>query len=140
MPPRSASSLPAHRRLRSSDGQTLVEFAVVIPLVLLLLVGIFQLGRAYAESIQVTNAAREGARRAVISRNATNGVQRVVTAAKDSTWSLDPNSMNVSVNTPAPWVGGQNVEVMVTYPYSIDILGVVVASGTLSSSSTSRVE
>ncbi|MDX6535474.1 MAG: hypothetical protein QOJ13_1986 [Gaiellales bacterium] len=140
MPPRNVSTSPAHRRLRSSEGQTLVEFAVVIPLVMLLLVGIFQLGRAYAESIQVTNAAREGARRAIIGRNATNGVQRVVTAAKNSTWSLDRANMTVSVDQPAPWIGGQDVAVTVTYPYSIDILGVVVASGMLSSSSTARVE
>jgi hypothetical protein len=48
--------------------------------------------------------------------------------------------MTVSVDQPAPWIGGQDVAVTVTYPYSIDILGVVVASGMLSSSSTARVE
>jgi Flp pilus assembly protein TadG len=139
MPLRSAPS-PANRRLRSSDGQSLVEFAVVIPLVILILIGVFQLGRAYAESIQVTNAAREGVRKAIISRNAVNGLQRVVTAAKDSTWSLDGNDMGVSVDQSAPWAGGQEVSVTVTYPYSIDLLGIVVASGTLSSTSTGRVE
>lgn len=107
---------------------------------MLLLVAIFQLGRAYAESIQVTNAAREGARKALTSRNAPSGVQGVVSAAKTSTWSLDQSRMNVSVDAPAPWTGGQTVQVTVTYPYSVDILGVVVASGTLSSSSSARVE
>lgn len=138
--PRTASIPPAGRRLRSSDGQTLVEFAIVIPLVMLLLVGIFQLGRAYAESIQVTNAAKEGARRATISRNLPDGVNRVVTSAKSSTWSLDRSQMNVTVDQASPWTGGQNVTVSVTYPYRIDILGIVVASGTLSAASTARVE
>jgi Flp pilus assembly protein TadG len=113
---------------------------VVIPLVMLLLVGIFQVGRAYAESIQVTNAAREGARKAITARNAPNGLQGVVTAAKSSTWSLNQGRMSVSVDQPAPWAGGQDVAVTVTYPYNINILGVVVASGTLTSSSTARVE
>ncbi len=107
---------------------------------MLLLVGIFQLGRAYAESIQVTNAAKEGARRVTISRNVPDGANRVVTSAKSSTWSLDQSQMNVSVDQASPWAGGQNVTVSVTYPYSIDILGIVVASGTLSASSTARVE
>jgi Flp pilus assembly protein TadG len=140
MPSPNASPPPARRSVRSSDGQTLVEFALVIPLVILLLLAIFQLGRAFAESIQVTNAAREGARKALISRNAATGVQGVVNAAKGSTWSLDPSKMDVSVDTPGPWTGGQTVAVTVTYPYSINIMGMVVAAGTFSSSSSARVE
>jgi hypothetical protein len=39
-----------------------------------------------------------------------------------------------------PWTTGQNVTVTVTYPYSINLLGFVVGSGTLKSTTTVRME
>jgi Flp pilus assembly protein TadG len=47
-------------------GQTMVEFALALPLFILLLVGIFDFGRAIYASNTVSNAAREGARLAVV--------------------------------------------------------------------------
>ena len=49
-----------------AKGQALVEFAVVVPLLMLLVLGIFEFGRIYNAKLVVTQAAREGARRAVI--------------------------------------------------------------------------
>lgn len=46
-------------------GQDLVEFALVLPLLLLFLFGALDLGRAFFSYIAITNAAREGARYAV---------------------------------------------------------------------------
>ena len=43
-------------------GQAMVEAAIAIPLLLVLMVGIFEVGRAYQTWQVVTNAAREGAR------------------------------------------------------------------------------
>lgn len=48
-------------RPSSRRGQSLVEFALVLPLLLLLLLGAIDLGRAFNSSISITNAAREGA-------------------------------------------------------------------------------
>ena len=54
---------PSLRRFRQSDtGQTLVEFALVLPLMLILMFGIVDFGRAFYTWLTVTNAAREGAR------------------------------------------------------------------------------
>jgi Flp pilus assembly protein TadG len=47
-------------------GASLVEFAVMIPVVLLFIMGIFELGQLLMTQQVVTNAAREGARRAAI--------------------------------------------------------------------------
>jgi len=47
-------------------GQTLVEFALILPIFLLLLVGIFDLGRAIYAYNTVNNAAREGGRLAIV--------------------------------------------------------------------------
>jgi Flp pilus assembly protein TadG len=45
-----------------SRGQNLLEFALVLPLLMIVVVGVLDLGRAFFAVIQVTNAAREGAR------------------------------------------------------------------------------
>jgi Flp pilus assembly protein TadG len=47
-------------------GQAMVETAIAIPLLLVLMVGIFEVGRAYETWQVLTNAAREGARIAVL--------------------------------------------------------------------------
>ncbi len=53
-------------RVKREDGQALIEAALTIPLLLLLAVGIFEFGRAYQTWQILTNAAREGARMAVV--------------------------------------------------------------------------
>ena len=51
---------------RGEDGAAAVEFALLLPLLVLLLFGIIQFGIAFNARIQATNAAREAARMAVI--------------------------------------------------------------------------
>jgi Flp pilus assembly protein TadG len=43
-------------------GQSMVEFAMILPLFVLFIIGIFELGRAFFAFIAITNAAREGTR------------------------------------------------------------------------------
>jgi len=52
------------RRLRHADGrgQTLVEFALILPVFILLLMGIFDFGRAVYAGSTIENAAREAVR------------------------------------------------------------------------------
>lgn len=56
---------PVHAR-RDEIGAEVVEFALVLPLVLLLLVGIVDFGLLFQQYQTITNAAREGARLAVL--------------------------------------------------------------------------
>lgn len=51
---------------RWDSGQSLAEFAIVLPILLALLVGIFEFGVAWNRKQVLTNAAREGARLAVL--------------------------------------------------------------------------
>jgi hypothetical protein len=51
---------------RGEDGAAAVEFALLLPLLVLLLFGLIQFGAAFNTRIQATNAAREGARMAVV--------------------------------------------------------------------------
>lgn len=50
-----------HPTRRPSSGQSVVEFAVVLPIVLLLVVAIADLGRVYASAVAIESAAREAA-------------------------------------------------------------------------------
>ena len=51
---------------KNEEGQALVEFALVLPLLILILCGIVDFGWIYYNQITLNNAAREGARYAVI--------------------------------------------------------------------------
>lgn len=46
----------------NKPGQSMVEFAMIFPLLVLFIIGIFELGRAFFAFIAISNAAREGAR------------------------------------------------------------------------------
>lgn len=54
-------------KLRDQKGQALVELAILLPLLFLIVFGITEFGRALYIKNTLTNAAREGARRASIS-------------------------------------------------------------------------
>jgi Flp pilus assembly protein TadG len=64
---------------RNERGAALLETAITIPLILLISVGIFEFGRAYQTAQVLTNAAREGARIAILSGMTDDDVSTVVT-------------------------------------------------------------
>jgi Flp pilus assembly protein TadG len=72
--PRSTS----RTRLGNERGQALLETAMTLPLVLLVAVSIIEFGRAYQTSQVLTNAAREGARVAVLPNAKAADVQQRV--------------------------------------------------------------
>jgi Flp pilus assembly protein TadG len=57
------------RMVRGEQGQALVEMALVLPILLILVLGILEFGRAWNTKQVVTDAAREGARLAVVQNN-----------------------------------------------------------------------
>lgn len=102
--------------LRSERGQALVEFALVLPVFALLLFAIVQFGVVFTQYLALTDAVRRA------------GVN------------LRQADLAVAVTPAAPWQRGNPVTVSGSYPYAIDLLGVVVKSGRLSSTTTERVE
>jgi Flp pilus assembly protein TadG len=60
--------LQLRRRDATGRGQALVEFALVLPIFLLVMVALFDLGRAVFAYNTLTNAAREGARIAIVNQ------------------------------------------------------------------------
>jgi len=61
-------------------GQALVELAIILPLLLLLILGVFEFGRAMYVKNTLTHAARAGARSAVVTYGITNGSANVNTS------------------------------------------------------------
>ena len=58
------------RHLKRQDGQAVVEFAVILPVLLLVLMAVYQFGQVFVNYMDVTGAGREGARKAAVSRTA----------------------------------------------------------------------
>jgi Flp pilus assembly protein TadG len=69
------------RKKRRSGGQSLVEFALVLPVFLLLLGGIIDFGFMFYSRITVINAAREGARSAVTAIDNPTSIPSLVTSS-----------------------------------------------------------
>jgi Flp pilus assembly protein TadG len=137
-----AAAMTIFRRhdLRSADGQTAVEFALLAPMLIALLLGIVQGGIAFHNYITVTDAARTAARQAVELRVSNVTAADVTQAAKDAAGGLDVGVQLQDTSDPSFVRAGSTLTVTVTYPYSINILGVVVSSGTLTSTMTGRLE
>lgn len=130
-----------HQERRSGEsGQTLVEFAALLPVLCLLLFGIIQFGVVFHDYISVTDASRVGARKAAVSRFVGDSGASAEAAALEAATSLDEDLVTATCDA-ADWnEAGSDVSCTVTYPYSIDVLGLVVADGTLTSVTTERLE
>lgn len=107
-----------HRSWRDEHGAAIVEFALVVPLLLLLLWGIIDMGRAFYTLNNLASAVREGARRAAImptdpTSPANKAVIRstVTSAFMPIGPSLAPESVTVTL-------ANRRVTVQASYPFA----------------------
>ena len=138
------------RLLRREDGQAMVEFAMVLPILVVLLLGIVQFGIIFNNYETMTDAARVGARQAATSRLSGDAGTLGKAAVYAAATNLNASDLNVDVSSCAPgtypcstqdWLTtGNEVTVKATYPYSINILDFTVASGTLTTITKERLE
>ncbi len=128
----------SRRITRDETGQTMAEFAIVLPVLCVLLFGIIQLGIVFNNYVTLTDAVRAGARTAAVSRSDGDPTGATTSAVRSSAADLNQTNLGVTVNS--AWTAGTPVTVTATYPYSISLLGWVVASGNLTSKTTERVE
>jgi Flp pilus assembly protein TadG len=118
----------------ASGGQSLVEFALVIPVFLLLLSGMIDFGSGLYANQTIINAAREGARVGVTSLSTTNdNPSAVVARVKALATSLDLTQLTVTVTCVLPagtacpnnvsgypaWASSDSVVVKVDYSYKM---------------------
>jgi Flp pilus assembly protein TadG len=123
---------------RNEKGQSMTEFALVLPILALLLFGVIQFGIVFNNYIQLTDAVRAGARKGAVGRHQQNPQGAVIQTVRDASTSLKQSDLNVSVTS--SWQQGSDVSVTASYPYSINLLGVVIKSGRLTSTTKERVE
>ena len=107
---------------RSDEGQAVVEFALIVPVLLVLVIGVFEFGRAWSAHQAVTDAAREGARIAVIADPAiTEDSVRTVIRSALSGASLDGQLAVIELSG-VNAATGEPARVAVRYPYQFSML------------------
>jgi Flp pilus assembly protein TadG len=138
------------RRIRQEDGQGMVEFAMVLPILMAVMLGIVQFGIIFNNYETLTDASRVAGRRAATSRFVGDNGASAVTAAKNAASNLNLTNAQIDISSCAPgtypcttqdWTTpGNEVTVKLTYPYSIKILDWSVKSGNLTVIQKERLE
>ena len=118
----------------------MAEFAIALPVFALLLFGIVQVGIVFNNYLALTDAVRAGARTAAVSRHEADPEGVTETRVVDAGANLDEAELEVTVEVDPDWTTGAEVSVTATYPYEINLLGMVVKSGDLTSTTVERVE
>jgi Flp pilus assembly protein TadG len=95
-------------------GSVAVEFALVLPILLLLVFGVVDFGRAISAQITLTQAAREGARLEALGYSSS----AVTTRAQSAATSLSPVTVTVTSSCPAGAGPGVDAVVNVSYSFS----------------------
>lgn len=104
-------------RERSERGAVAVEFAILAPVLILLLMGIMEFGRAYNAQVSLTNAAREGVRVMAISNNQASAR----TAAKNAAVALSPTLVDSNITFSATSCTA-DAQMTVTINYTLSTL------------------
>ena len=141
-------SRPRRRTRLGEAGQALVEVAIALPILLALLVGIFEFARAYNVQQVITNAAREGAREGVLP-NTTQAQTETRTNLRLADANIVSATVTYSCTGSGSCTTGDTVRVIVSVPYRFLFIGPVLSlfsSGvdpgtiTLQSTATMRKE
>ena len=112
-------------------GAVAVEFALLAPVLVMILLGIMEFGRAYNVQISLSNAAREGARVMAINSAAPAAATTAKAAAVSAASVLKPalasdkitfRYQTTPASTPAPTACAANVQVTVTIDYNLSTM------------------
>ena len=115
---------------KKPKGQSLLEFGLVLPLLILVITAFLDLGRGFYYFTALSNSVREGARYAVVNPIPATGEPSIIEVVQDLSIALDPASMTVSVQFDDP--SGTNsyyVTVAGTYDYAPVTPGVQLIIG-----------
>jgi Flp pilus assembly protein TadG len=125
------------RRGRGERGAALVEFALVLPLLMLFVFGVIEFGGTYNDYISLRNGVREGARLAVVNDQSGGNI----VAETTQRIGLDATQTKVAVSLSGNQVG-DSVTVCASYP-AYNVTGIMkpfLGNRTLTSRVTMRLE
>lgn len=103
------------RRNRGRErGQGLVEFALTLPIFVMLFISVFDLSRAILVSNILAGAARDGARFGTIEPTNTSGI---IATAMGRVFAVNPGEVTVAVTCSPICTYGNDLTVKTTYPF-----------------------
>jgi Flp pilus assembly protein TadG len=117
-----------HGGARRQEGSSIVEFALVLPVLILVLAGVIDLGHAFHDYIVINNAAREGARFASHFPNEptlikeTTRDEAINTGVTISTTQVSVDCLNANCSTT---LSGDPITVTVRYGYRTLLLQII---------------
>ena len=106
------------KRLKNEKGQAMVEFAIILPILLLLVMGITEFGMMMNSYLSVQNATREGARAGIVGWSNEEVSDRIV----NTTPSLRAENMTINI-TPGDGSrnSGETLRVNIEYDYYLTV-------------------
>ena len=117
-------------RAKNDDGASTVEFALVVPVLILILFGIIEFGILFAQQLSLNSGARQGARAGVVGDKSCSAV---ATSARSASESIGIDTATITVTSsvdgstcsgdskPCEGHRGDALTVSLTYPGSIEI-------------------
>jgi Flp pilus assembly protein TadG len=115
------------KRIRNEKGAALLEAAITVPIILLISVGIFEFGRAYQTWQILTNAAREGARMAVINGSTDANVTARVRSYMQAGSLPNYATASVTIQRNVALTGADTAsQIQIDYPFQFMVLNPVV--------------
>lgn len=100
--------------LKNKKGQALIEFAIILPIIILILMGIMEFGVMLNSYLKIENASREAARAGIVGASDVE-IEALVTQVSPS---LDSNNLQVTISPAEAYrVSGGTLTVTVTYNY-----------------------
>jgi Flp pilus assembly protein TadG len=120
-----------HSLSRAEKGQGLLELAIALPALLVLLLGLLDVGRAFWVLVTLKDAVSEGAQYAAAYPNQTT---QILERAAESSHALMPLSPGMfSIDFVAPPTSGQPITVTASYTFTLltPVINTIVPSGTL---------
>lgn len=124
------------KRLASESGVSALEFGLVLPLLMAILMGIIDYGHVYFVQLTMTNAAREGARVGA-TRSATTAASAAIATAEDY---LADAGITATVTATTPSDADPAVRVSIKLSSYQPLVGLVPTPGELNASATMRWE
>ena len=115
-------------------GQAMTEFALILPVLLLMAVGIFEFGRAFYTYSAIANAAREGARYGILNSSDSTGIKN---KAIEGATTLGLNASNITVQCISACAYDNQIRVTVTY--SFVAVAPLIPSFTMNRTATMRI-